>query len=167
MRRPVAFVTSAILICLVVGAALLPTKRDKSLFPIGEFTVSRTGLIAIDGQSAQYLLVPRERYPAQLRGIAVIDLDEQIYVARFFEPGGVGAEGFVDVCFQMKNGAILTSGFKKAGSLERIAGSTYVKSVCYTFDAEKRRLLRIGSADTKPTEVILADRLRPFSTSAK
>ena len=167
MRNTVAFVTASLLVCVVMGAALAPIKRDNSVFRFGEFTVSRTGILSIDGQPAQYLLVPQDRYPAQLRGIAVIDLDDKVYTARFFEPGGIGVEGFFDVCFKVRNGVILTSGFKSAGSLERITGSTYVKSISYVFDSEKRVLLRVDSVDTKPARVSLVDRMKPYSVPAK
>ena len=167
MRKAAAFITGSLLTCFVMGAALAPKKRDDSVFQFGEFTVSRTGVLSMEGQSARYLLVPQERYPAQLRGIAVIDLDEKVFVARFFEPGGVGVEGFYDVCFQLRNGGILTSGFKNGGSLERIAGSTYVKCASYIFDSEQRALLRVDSADAKAARVSLVERPKPYLLPAK
>ena len=166
MKRTAAFVTASLLVGAVMGASLLPKKRDNSAFRLGEFAISRTGMLSIEGPSAQYLLVPRDKYPAQLRGLALIDLDEKIYVARFFEPGGIGVEGFFDVCFQRKNGVILTGQIKNAGSLERINGSTYVKSCAYVFDSDKRVVLKTDSADTKPTEISLVGPLKPFSESA-
>jgi hypothetical protein len=141
MKKTAAFVTALLLVSVVIGTLLLSKKRDNAAFQFGEFEISETGILSIAGQSAKYLMVPRDKYPAQLRGIAVIDLDEKVYVARFFEPGGVGVEGFFDVCFQLKNGEIFTSRVENAASLERINGSTYIKSFSYVFDSKKRVLL--------------------------
>jgi hypothetical protein len=167
MKKAAVLLTGLLLVCIVIGGSLLPKKRNSAAFQFGEFAISETGILSIEGQSAQYMMVPRDKFPAQLRGVAVIDIAEKVYVARFFEPGGVGVEGFFDVCFQLKNGKILASRIENAGSLERINGSTYVKSCSYVFDSEKRVLLKTDSADTKPTGISLVDSLRLYYESAK
>src|SRR5690349_16862419 len=90
------------LLFAVMGASPAVKKRNNSVVQFGECTISRTGILSVEGQSAQYLLVSRDKYPAQLKGIAIVDLAEKVYVARFFEPGGTGVQGFFDVCFQIK-----------------------------------------------------------------
>jgi len=147
----------------IVGAAPSIKKDGSSNLQFGELFISRTGMLSINGQSAQYLLVPEEKYPAELRGIAVIDLNEKIYVARFVEPGGVGVEGFFDVCFQIKGKEIATALVNNAGSLERIAGVTYARSCSYVFDSEKQVLLKTAFSESKSVEVSLTKRLKPHS----
>jgi hypothetical protein len=165
-----AFVTGSLLfcVCVVVSASLLAKKEGNSVYHFDEFTISGSGILSVQHNSAEYLLVPREKYPwAELRGIAAIDLDEKVYLARFFEPGGVGVEGFFDVCFQLKNGELLTGRVENAGSLERINGSTYVRSCSYVFDSDKRMLLKIDSAHNEQTQVSLVDRPKPYSESTE
>ena len=171
MKKTAAFVTASLLfcVCVAIAASLLPKKEGNSGYHFDEVTISRDGILSIRHSSAEYLLVARENCPwAELTGVAAIDLDEKVYVARFFEPGGVGVEGYFDVCFQLKNGKIHSSRVENAGSLERINGSTYVRSCSYVFDREKRMLLKIDSnGRARQTEVPLVDRLKPYSESTE
>lgn len=163
MKKIVAFIAVLLVVSVAMAASLLSKKQDNAAFQFGEFKISGDGILSIKGQSVHYLIVSRDKFPANLIGIAVINLDEKVYVARFFESGGIGVEGFFNVCFQLKNGKIFTNQIENAGSLERIKGSTYVKSCSYVFDSEKRVLLKIDSANTKPIEVVLVDQPKPYS----
>jgi hypothetical protein len=170
MKKTAALVTASLLfcVCVAIAASLLPKKKGNSVYHFDEFTISGSGILSIPHSSAEYLLVPREKYPwAELTGLAAVDLGEKVYVARFFEPGGIGVEGFFDVCFQLKNGEILAGRIENAGSLERINGSTYVRSCSYVFDREKRMLFKIDSSRARQTEVPLVDRLKPYSESTE
>ena len=120
MRRVPVFVVAA-LVCLLIAAAPFVKKGDSSILQFGELVIAKTGVLSIADQSARYLLVPEEKYPAELRGIAVIDLDARIYVARFFEPSGTGVEGFFDVCFRVKDREIVAALVENAGSLEPVS----------------------------------------------
>jgi hypothetical protein len=162
MKRIAIVLSALLLVCAVIGASCVPKKRSDSAFHFGEFAISRTGLLSIEGQSAQYRLVPRDKYPAELRGIAIIDLAERTYVARFFEPSGIGVEGFFDICFQLRHGRVFSGQIMNAGSLERINGVTYIRSCAYVFDSEKRVLLKVDTNPTNSMAVSLAQPLEPF-----
>ncbi|HEY5915487.1 MAG TPA: hypothetical protein VJA21_33300 [Verrucomicrobiae bacterium] len=159
----VPFFVAAVLVSFLIGAAPSTQKDDSSAIRLGDLSISKTGVLSINGQASRYLLVPEDKYPAELRGIALVDLNAGIYVARFFEPGGVGVEGFFDICFQVKGRHVTTALVKNAGSLERIAGATYARSCSYVFDAEKGVLLKTAFAETKPAETSLAKHLKPFT----
>jgi hypothetical protein len=162
-----SFLAAVVLVSLLIGAAPSAQKGDSSVLLFAELSLSKTGVLAINGQSAQYLLVPKDKYPAELRGLALVDLNARIYVARFFEPSGVGVEGFFDVCFQVKGRDVTTAVVQNAGSLERIGGATYARSCSYVFDSEKKVLLKTAFAEGKPVEVSLAKHLKPYSNQAR
>jgi hypothetical protein len=153
MKKNIAFVIALLVALAVTVASLISKKQDDAAFQFGEFEIFHDGELSIKGQSEHCLLVPRDKFPADLMGIDIIDLDEKVYVARFWEPGGIGVKGFYDVCFQLKNGKAFISQIEDAGSLERdpVDGSTYIKNCSYVFDSGK--LLKIDSAEIKPIEV--------------
>lgn len=156
------------LVLAVFGQVVSCKKRNSGLIQFSEFAISASGLLSINGQSTQHLMVPRERYPSQLRGLAVIDIDESVYVARFFQPGGVGVEGFFDVCFQVKNGKVRSRTIENAASIERINSATYAKSNSYLFDSERHLLLKVESSNSiKPTEIVFGEIMKAFSGSSK
>ncbi len=163
----VLFFVAVVFVSFLIGAAPSAQKDDSSAIRFGDLSILKTGVLSINGQSSQYLLVPEDKYPAELRGVALIDLNGGIYVARFFEPGGVGVEGFFDVCFQIKGRDVTTALVQNAGSLERIGGATYARSCSYVFDSEKRVLLKTAFAEAKPVELSLAKHLKPYSSQAR
>ena len=118
----VSFFVALVVVLLIVNAAPSAQQSDLSSLQFGKLSISKTGVLSINGQSLQYILVPEDKYPAELSGMALVDISAQIYVARFFEPSGIGVEGFFDVCFQVKGKEITTALVQNAGSLERIGG---------------------------------------------
>jgi hypothetical protein len=163
----VPLIVSAVLVSLLIDAASSDQKDNSSAIQFGELSISKTGILSISGQSAQYLLVPKDKYPAELRGVALVDLNARIYVARFFEPAGIGVEGFFDVCFEVKRGGVTTALVKNAGSLERIGGATYARSCSYVFDSQKKVLLKTAFAEAKPVEISLVKYLIPHSNLSR
>jgi hypothetical protein len=163
MKAMAVFIT-ALLVLLIAATTLLPAKEhDNTAFQFGEFKISAQGVLSIRNQSTHYLIVPQDKIPANLVGIAAVNLDEKMYVARFFEPGGIGVEGFFDICFRLKNGQIFTSKIENAASIERIKDATYVKSCSYIFDSEQHVLLKIDCSNAGPMKVEFVDHLKPYS----
>ena len=163
----VSFFVALVVVLLIVNAAPSAQQSDLSSLQFGKLSISKTGVLSINGQSLQYILVPEDKYPAELRGMALVDISAQIYVARFFEPSGIGVEGFFDVCFQVKGKEITTALVQNAGSLERIGGVSYAKSCSYIFDSEKQVLLKTDFVETKPLEISLTNHLKPYSGQIK
>ena len=71
MKKTAAFVTASLLfcVCVAIAASLLPKKEGNSGYHFDEFTISGSGILSIQHNSAEFLLVPREKYPwVELRG---------------------------------------------------------------------------------------------------
>lgn len=135
----------------------------RSKFDFDEFVITKTGLLTIKGRTNQFLLIPEERYPGELRSVTVLDFDDHVYVARFGEPGGIGVEGFYDICFQFKDGKILADAFELAGSLERFTDKVYVRSSAYIYDRLDKKVFRIKYGETMmPLPVAMTNALNRY-----
>ena len=115
----------AAVVGLLVGLAMLGRGRaiNKGLGDAGytcnRIAISGSGLVSILGTTAQYQIAPLNRghYP-QLRAVAAVDLDHEVYLARFFEPGGTGVQSFYDVCFRIQNGRVFSKTIDAAAAIE-------------------------------------------------
>ena len=150
MKKIILLLTTGIMLgtCLVLFG--ICKNHQRGMIRFGEVSISHSGTLSLLGQSRQYLIVPRDKYPADLTGLSIINVDKGIYVARFFEPGGVGVEGYFDVCFKVSGGKVFAQVIERGGSLERIGATTYIRSCSYVYDTDKDRLLKLEStgADT-------------------
>jgi hypothetical protein len=158
--KKIPLLVGAILVLALISIAPSAPKPDASALQFGEVSLSKTGVLSLQGQSARYILVPEDKYPGELRGLALIDLNAHVYVARFFVPGGIGVEGFFDICFQVKDTNITSALVENAGSLERINGTTCVRSCSYVFDSEKGMLFKTDSTEAIPTGISLTSYLK-------
>ena len=137
-------------------------------FHFDAFAITRTGLLTLKGRTNEFLLIPRARYPGELRSVTVLDFQDQVYVARFGEPGGVGVEGFYDVCFQIKGRKVLTHSFELGGSLERslvpVSDDVHVRSLAYVYDRADKKVLKVKYGEPViPLPVAMTNLLSPFT----
>jgi hypothetical protein len=139
--------------------------NSRSRFEFGAFVITKTGLLKIKGQTNEFLLLPEIRYPGELRSVFLLDLQDQIYLARFGEPGGIGVDGFYDICFQIKAGKVLTHGFELGGSLERVSDKMFMRSSSYLYDRASKTVLKLKYGDpATPTTIAVTNVLSPFVT---
>jgi hypothetical protein len=178
MKWAASFVLVGILICSVFGqqtrsASLAKAQQSaksgasavsRSRFDFDAFAITKTGLLTLKGRTNEFLLVPRARYPGELRSVMALDFQDQVYVARFGEPGGVGVEGFYDICFQIKGGKVLTHSFELAGSLERVSDKVFVRSSAYIYDRADKRVFKVKYGEpVTPLPVSMTNVLAPFA----
>jgi len=149
------------LVCSLVYLRPFRNNDEQEFLQFGEIKISTTGLVRVKNDPAQYRIVPVEKYPAELRGVSLVDCRNQIYVARFFEPAGIGVEGFFDVCCQLKQEKLLVRFIDNSASLERIGSSNYITTCSYIYDSETARLFKCESKNIiKEVRVdVVADRL--------
>lgn len=180
MKWAASFVVVGILICSVFGQqqkSASPAKAQhaakssapavsRSTFHFDAFAITRTGLLTLKGRTNEFLLVPQARYPGELRSVTALDFQDQVYVARFGEPGGVGVEGFYDICFQIKGGKVLTHSFELGGSLERVSDKVFVRSSAYVYDRADKRVFKLKYGEpVTPLPVAMTNLLSPFTGS--
>jgi hypothetical protein len=177
MKLTVSFVLAGILTCGAFAQAIKrasPTglKQQqppggptvlRSKFDFDTFVITKSGLLTLKGQTNEFLLIPGTRFPGELRSLQALDFQDRIYVARFGEPGGIGVEGFYDICFQIKAGKVLTHSLELGGSLERISDKVLVRSSSYLYDRADKKVLKIQQDEpATPMSVALTNVLRPF-----
>ena len=154
----------AAVVGLLVGLAMLGRGRaiNKGLGDAGytcnRIAISGSGLVSILGTTAQYQIAPLNRghYP-QLRAVAAVDLDHEVYLARFFEPGGTGVQSFYDVCFRIQNGRVFSKTIDAAAAIERIGNRVLPRSVAYVFDYPTASLGIILDGGTNASWLSFAD----------
>jgi hypothetical protein len=182
MKWAASFVLVGILICTVFGQQTKdasPAKAQQpgqsgapavpavphSRFDFDAFTIAKTGLLTLKDRTNEFLLVPQARYPGELRSVMALDFQDQIYVARFGEPGGIGVEGFYDICFQIKGGKVLTHSFELGGSLERVSDKIFVRSSAYIYDRADKTVFKVKYGEpATPAPVAMTNVLGPFLT---
>ena len=157
MKWAASFVLAGILICTVFGQQTKHASSTKaqhsakpsspavsrSSFDFDAFAITKTGLLTLKGRTNKFLLVPQARYPGELRSVMTLDFQDQVYVARFGEPGGVGVEGFYDICFQIKGDKVLTHSFELGGSLERVSDRVFVRASAYVYDRADKKVFKV------------------------
>ena len=178
MKWAVSFVLVGILICSVFGqqqknasstkaqqaAKSSASAVSRSTFHFDAFAITRTGLLRLKGRTNDFLLVPQARYPGELRSVTALDFQDQVYVARFGEPVGVGVEGFYDICFQIKGGKVLTHSFELGGSLESVSNKVFVRSSAYVYDRADKRVFKVKYGEpVTPLPVAMTNLLSPFT----
>ena len=164
MNTLASLLVAAFVACVILAQGVAP-KGNVGGLTFGEFTISRSGLLSLVGKPSQYMIVPQDRFPAELRGLAVVDLRHGVYVARFFEPAGTGVESFFDVCFQIRSGNVFSRTIDNTAGLERIDSAVIARSCTYIFDTEKRSLLRIECENAKSSEISLLGPLKTLPDS--
>lgn len=155
-KKVAAIIISIGLVVAVISR--IRSEKDESAIQLGKIVVSRSGMLSIKGQSVQHQIVPVEKFPAQLHGLSIIDCKTDLYVARFFEPGGIGVEGYFDVCFELRDGVVFLKVVNNAASVERMEDeTTHVRSCSYMFDSVKRVLLKLEPSNvrTEATSIVL------------
>lgn len=178
MKWAASFVLAGILICTVFGQQTKnasPVKSQQSAkfgspavsrsrFDFDAFVITKTGLLTLKGRTNEFLLIPQARYPGELCSVMALDFQDQVYVARFGEPGGIGVEGFYDICFQIKGGKVLTHSFELGGSLERVSDKVFVRSSAYVYDRADKRVFKVKYGEpVTPLPVAMTNVLSPFT----
>lgn len=129
--------------CWTTEASLTSTRSPRSGYVFENIEVHPNGELTLKPGGDRFLLVPKDRWPASLHSLAAIDLEENVYLARFFEPGGVGVAAYFDVCFKVQDGRIYSSEYMLAGGVERIRDEVFVRSSSYYYDAFEKVILKI------------------------
>lgn len=122
---------------------LTSTRTTRSGYVFENIELHHGGELTLKPGGDRFLLVPEDRWPASPHSLSAIDLEEDVYLARFFEPGGVGVAAYFDVCFKVEDGRIYSSEYMLAGGVERIRDEVFVRSSSYYYDAFEKVILKI------------------------
>jgi len=79
---------------------LIGSKASSGKLEVGDFVISKTGLLQFKSKTNAFRLLPLVKFPGELISITILDHQDQVYVARFVEPGG--AEWKVTTTFALE-----------------------------------------------------------------
>ena len=137
---------------------LIGSKASSGKLEVGDFVISKTGLLQFKSKTNAFRLLPLVKFPGELISITILDHQDQVYVARFVEPGGGGVEGYYDICFRTIDGQVLAGPLELSGSLERVSSNLFLRSSAYVYDRYSKTVLRINHGPpTSPVPMLITN----------
>jgi hypothetical protein len=154
----------ALVLTALTGSCVGAASGSSGGITVGDFVISRAGVLHRRDSKTEYLLVPKQKYPAELRSVINVDVVSRVMVARFFESGGVGVEGFFDVCFQNRGNTIVAEFVNHSGSVERLEnGEVHARAITYFYVTQLHVLMALDPGTDTPKAVPLRTELARFS----